>query len=105
MEEKVFVGYQWGTFTPDGRKESVPFASVFVLESFPDVPGSDFHAEGLKAVKYKLADPEIVEESEVEMFDVCEFYYSSKGVVTKMVKTSKNLLAPSAVTPAKGAAD
>lgn len=104
MEEKVFTGYQWGSFTPDGQKESIPFASVFVLESFPDVPGSDFHAEGLKAHKYKLADPEVVEEAEAEMFDVCEFYYSSKGVVTKMVKTGKNLLVSSAATSVKGAA-
>ena len=94
MEEKVLVGFQWGTFTPDGQKGSIPFASVFVLEPFPDVSGSgsDFHFDGLKACKYKLADPEVVKESGAGMFDVCEFYYSSKGVVTKVVKTSKSVM-------------
>lgn len=92
MEEKVFTGYQFGSFTPDGKTDKVPFASVFVLEPFPDVPpGSDFHGEGLKAVKYRLSDPQIITDSGADMFDVCEFYFSSKGVVTKMIPTGKNV--------------
>lgn len=92
MEEMIFVGCQWGTFKPDGRNERVPFASVFMLQPFPDVPSdSDFHADGLKAVKYKLASPDVVADSGAGMFDVCEVYFNSKSVVTKIVPTGKSL--------------
>ena len=92
MEEMILVGFQWGSFKPDGRSDRVPFASVFVLQTFPDVPAdSDFHFDGLKSVKYRLASPDVVKDSGAGMFDVCEVYFNSKNVVTKIVPTGKTL--------------
>ena len=105
MEEMVFVGYQFGSFKPDGRSDRVPFASVFVLQQFPDVPSdSDFHADGLKAAKFKLVSADVVQDSGASMFDVCEVYFSSKGAVTKMVPTGKSIadVVGSSVVAAEG---
>lgn len=104
MEEMVFVGYQYGSFKPDGRSERVPFASVFFLQQFPDVPSdSDFHADGLKSAKFKLASADVVENAEVALLDVCEVYFNSKGVVTKIATTGKNLSTVSAAVAAEEA--
>ena len=83
MEEKTFMGAQWGKFkTEMGNKMN--YASVFVLEPFPDIQNEDYHSVGLKSAKYKLADPALMDG--LEPFDVVEVYFSSKGVVTKLVK-------------------
>ena len=83
MEEKTFFGAQWGTFTADGGRR-MPYASVFVMEPFPSVANDDYHTMGFKCAKYKLSDPSLVDG--LEPLDVVEVYFSSKGVVTKLVK-------------------
>ena len=83
MEEKTYLGAQWGMFTTeDGRKMN--YASVFVMEPFPDVANDDYHTTGYKCAKYKLADPSLV--NGLETFDVVEMYFNSKNTVTKLVK-------------------
>ena len=83
MEEKTYLGAQYGMFTTEaGRKMN--YASVFVMEPFPDVANDDYHTTGYKCAKYKLADSALVEG--LEPFDVVEVYFSSKGGVTKLVK-------------------
>ena len=83
MEEKTFLGAQWGKFTTEnGRK--MDYASVFVMEPFADVANDDYHTTGYKSAKYKLVDSSLVDG--LEPFDVVEVYFSSKGAVTKLVK-------------------
>ena len=92
MEEMILVGYQWGSFQPDGQSARIPFQSVFMIHPFAEVPpGSDFHSDGLKAEKFKLASPDVAVDSGASMFDVCEVYFSSKGAVTKIVPTGKSV--------------
>ena len=83
MEEKTYLGAQWGTFQNE-RGQVQPYASVFMMEEFPNVANSDYHTAGFKAAKYKLQNPELV--NGLEPFDVVEVYFSSKGAVTKLVK-------------------
>ena len=83
MEEKTYLGAQWGTFQ-DERGQMRPYASVFVMEEFPVVSNSDYHTTGYKSAKYKLADPSLV--NGLEPFDVVEMYFNSKNTVTKLVK-------------------
>ena len=83
MEEKTYLGAQWGTFQND-KGQSVPYANAFFMEQFPNVANSDYHTTGYKAAKYKLTDPKLVEG--LEPLDVVEVYFSSKGAVTKLVK-------------------
>ena len=87
MEEKVYLGAQHGTFEND-RGRRIPFASVFFMEPFPENTNPDYHTTGLKASKYKLANPKLVEG--LEPLDGVEVYFSSKGAVTKIVKTGEN---------------
>lgn len=83
MEEKTYMGAQWGVFTAEGGRK-MNYASVFVLEPFPEVQNDDYNCTGMKCAKYKLAGPALVDG--LEPFDLVEVYFSSKGVVTKLVK-------------------
>lgn len=84
MEEKIFLGYQYGSFkTDDGRTQR--FSSAFFMEPFPsDVANPDYHTGGYRAAKYRLAVPALV--NGLEPLDVVEVYFSSKGTITKIVK-------------------
>ena len=83
MEEKIYLGMQYGMFVND-RGEKVSFRNVFFMEPFTENPNPDYHTYGYKSAKYKLADVELVEG--LEPLDSVETYFSSKGVVTKLVK-------------------
>lgn len=83
MEEKTYLGAQWGVFTAEGGRK-MNYASVFVMEPFPEVQNDDYHCSGYKCAKYKLMNPSLVEG--LDPFDVVEVYFSSKGAVTKLVK-------------------
>ena len=50
MEEKVFVGYNFGQFQNDeGRMQD--YCNVFMLEDFGGQESNDYHFAGQKAVK------------------------------------------------------
>ena len=83
MEEKIYLGAQWGTFVDDkGQKRR--FCSVFVMEPFPQTDNPDYYTSGYRAVKYRLTDPRLV--NGLNPLDPVEVYFSSKGAVTKLVK-------------------
>lgn len=87
MEEKVFVGYQWGSFEND-KGVMQRFCSIFFLEPFPETSNPDYHTSGLRAAKYKLTSRALVKD--LQPFDVVQVYFSSKGAVTNMVKVDKD---------------
>lgn len=57
----VFVGCNSGVFTPQGSKEEVPFANMFVLSPVSDYSSEDYEAWGFKAEKKKCIDSTIWE--------------------------------------------
>ena len=84
MEEKIFLGYQFGSFKDkDGFTRG--FCSAFFMEPFPSgVQNPDYHTYGYRAMKYKLASPLLAKG--LEPLDVAEVYFSSKVTITKLVK-------------------
>ena len=58
MEEKVFVGYNFGQFQNDeGRMQD--YCNVFMLEDFGGQESNDYHFAGQKAVKYGCVSPDV----------------------------------------------
>ena len=51
MEEKVFVGFNYGRFQND-KNEWQDYCNAFMLEDFSGTENEDYHFGGQKAVKY-----------------------------------------------------
>lgn len=88
MDEKVFVGYSYGSFqTDDNRRQN--YCNVFMLEDFTGEESSDYHFSGHKAVKYKCADTAVF--SGVPVGTVVHCYFDGKGrlVLMKPVEAAK----------------
>ena len=58
MEDKIFLGYQYGKFTGRDGNE-VSFCQAFFIEEFPSVSGSDYHSYGLRGVKINISGADI----------------------------------------------
>ena len=58
MEEKLFVGFQFGQFEND-QGVMQDYCSIFVLEDFNGVESNAYHFSGQKAVKYGCVNPSV----------------------------------------------
>ena len=86
MEEKVFVGYNFGQFQNDeGRMQD--YCNVFMLEDFGGQERNDYHFTGQKAVKYGCVSPDVFKDIKVGMKVRC--FFDSKKKVSYMVAVNK----------------
>ena len=87
MEEKLFVGYNYGTFTTDEgvRKD---YANAFMLEPFDGEGSADYHFAGQKAIKYGCVNPEVF--NGIDPGATVECYFNSKRKISKMVPVKKS---------------
>lgn len=86
MEEMVYLGYQYGSFKDERSGRSVNYAHIFTMEPFEDSGANpDYHTDGYKAGKHKLASRGVLKGLDLEPLDVVEVYFNSKGAVTKIV--------------------
>ena len=58
MEEKTFVGFNFGRFQNDNGQWQ-DYCNAFMLEDFSGSESNDYHFGGQKAVKYGCVNPEI----------------------------------------------
>ena len=58
MEEKTFVGFNFGRFQNDAGQWQ-DYCNAFMLEDFSGSESNDYHFGGQKAVKYGCVNPEI----------------------------------------------
>ena len=86
MEEKVFVGYNFGQFQNDeGRMQD--YCNVFMLEDFGGQESNDYHFAGQKAMKYGCVSPDVFKDIKVGMKVRC--FFDSKKKVSYMVAVNK----------------
>ena len=80
MDEFVLVGWQYGQFEiKDGRNAGLmqPYASIFVTQPFTGEENEDYHFEGSKALKFKLADISLLED--FAMGEIVNLFFDSGG--------------------------
>lgn len=75
----VFVGCNSGFFTPQGKKEQVPFANMFVISPVSDYSSDDYEAFGFKAEKKKCIGPEVWEG--LQIGDRVKLFFDDKNRV------------------------
>lgn len=85
MEEMVYLGYQYGSFKDEKTGRSVSYAHIFTMEPFEESANPDYHTNGYKAGKHKLASRGVLKGLDLAPLDVIEVYFNSKGAVTKIV--------------------
>lgn len=86
MEEKVFVGFNYGTFvTDDGEVKE--YCNVFMLESFSGDATASYHFGGQKAVKYGCDGPSVF--AGIDPGTKVECYFNSRKKITKMISVNK----------------
>lgn len=86
MEEKIFVGYNYGRFeTKDGTLRD--YCNVFMLEDFTGEMNKDYCYGGQKAVKYGCVKPELFAEIKPGTEVMC--FFDSNGRVSYMVPADK----------------
>ena len=86
MEEKTFVGFDFGVFTDDAGAAH-EYCNVYLLEPFVGEPSDIRHFGGLRAMKYKCDDPSIFEKITPNTRVRC--YFSSRGKVAFMQPIDK----------------
>ena len=84
MEEMVYLGCQYGSFKDEHTGRSVNYAHIFTMEPFEDSANPDYHTDGYKAGKHKLASRGVLKGLDLAPLDVVEVYFNSKGAVTKI---------------------
>lgn len=87
MEQKVFVGFNYGTFTTD-EGERKDYANAFVLEGFDGEANDGYHFGGQKAVKYGCVSPDVF--AGIAPGTTVECYFNSKRKISKMVPVKKS---------------
>ena len=87
MEEKIFVGYGYGSFKNDQGKTQ-EYCNVFVLEDFTGDENADYHFGGQKAMKYRCVDPKIFKDIPVGSRVKC--YFDSKTRISDMLVVGAN---------------
>lgn len=86
MEEKTFVGFNYGRFQNDeGRMQD--YCNVFMLEAFGGEENNDYHFSGQKAVKYGCVSPDVFKDIKVGMKVKC--FFDSKKKISYMVPAGK----------------
>ena len=86
MEEKIFVGYNYGRFKND-EGEMQAYCNVFVLEDFAGEESKDYHYSGHKAVKYSCLSPDLFKDIEVGSTVLVAF--NGKKKISYMVPVDK----------------
>ncbi len=87
MEQKVFVGFNYGTFTTD-EGERRDYANAFMLEPFDGDASANYHFGGQRAMKYGCVGPEVW--AGIDPGATVECYYNSKRKISKMVPVKKS---------------
>lgn len=82
MEEKIFVGYNFGRFE-NGDGDMQDYCNVFVLEPFNGTENKDYHFAGQKAVKYGCISPDVWKG--IEIGAKVRMFFDSKKKVSYMV--------------------
>ena len=81
MEEKIFVGFQYGRFqTESGQMQD--YCNAFVLEDFAGSESADYHFQGQKASKYKCVSPKVW--ANVKIGSKVQCYFDSKNRISYM---------------------
>lgn len=86
MEEMVYLGCQYGSFTDEKSGRSVRYAHIFTMEPFEDSDNPDYHTFGYKSGKHRLVSVAVIKNVDLQPLDVVEVYFNSKGSVTKVVR-------------------
>jgi len=86
MEEKIFVGYNYGRFKTE-IGEMRDYASVYFLEEFGGTMNSDYCYAGQKATKFACIKPEVWKDCEIGQLVRC--FFDSKKRITYMVPADK----------------
>ena len=83
MEEKIFVGYNYGKF--EGRDgKMVPYCNAYMLEDHKGEESQDYRYGGQKANKYKCASPDVW--AGIKFGDRVMCFYDSYGRISHMQK-------------------
>ena len=81
MEEKIFVGYNYGRFeTKTGEMRD--YCNAFMLEEFGGEMNKDYCFGGQKAVKYSCTKPEVWKNCEIGQRVKC--WFDSKQRISYM---------------------
>ena len=86
MEEKVFVGFNFGQFQND-QGQMQDYCNVFVLEDFTGQESKDYHFGGQKAMKYGCVSPDVFKDIKPGTRVRC--FFDSKKKVSYMVPADK----------------
>ena len=82
MEEKIFVGFNYGVFKNDaGQPQN--YCNAFMLETFSGNESNDYHFGGQKAVKYGCVCPEVY--GGIKPGTRVQCYFDSKRKISFMV--------------------
>ena len=82
MEEKTFVGFNFGRFQNDAGQWQ-EYCNAFMLEDLSGSESNDYHFGGQKAVKYGCVNPEIYKDIKPGTRVQC--YFDSKRKISFMV--------------------
>ncbi|MCI2056874.1 MAG: hypothetical protein LKJ86_06980 [Oscillibacter sp.] len=86
MEEKTYVGFNFGRFENDDGKMQ-DYCNVFMLEDFNGTESNDYHFGGQKAVKYGCLSPDLFKDIQPGTRVQC--YFNGKNKVSYMVPVKK----------------
>ncbi len=86
MEEKTFVGFNYGRFQNDAGNMQ-DYCNVFVLEPFSGEENNDYHFSGQKAAKYGCVSPDVFKDIKIGMKVKC--FFDSKKKISYMVPADK----------------
>lgn len=86
MNEKVFVGFNFGRFKNDvGQMQD--YCNVFMLEEFGGAPNDDYYFSGQKAAKYGCVSPDVFKDIPIGSRVIC--YHDDKKKVAMMQLVKK----------------
>lgn len=80
MEERIYVGNSYGRFTDRATNRIIDFCNISVLEPYKGEQSADYHFEGMKAVKYNCASPDLFKDIPVN--SKIRIYFDSNKTVT-----------------------
>lgn len=81
MEEKMYVGYAYGTFTGDDGQQRA-YANVYMLSPFAGEESDTRHYGGQMADKYRCVSPDVFADVQPNTRVMC--YFDSKGKLAFM---------------------
>lgn len=87
MEEKIFMGYNYGRFQ-NAQGAMQDYCNCFMLEPFSGTESPDYHFAGQKAVKYGCTSPKVFEGIKPGTKVRCSF--DSKKKISYMVPVDKS---------------